>query len=132
MTIVVGYTPNEFGQAALEHGIAQARTRNTDLVVINATKGDAYVEDRSASAVQMTDLDRQLSEAGVAHSVRKSMGDDIADQILDLVTEVGASLLVIGVRHRTSVGKMLMGSVSQRLILDSTVPILAVKPGQVP
>ena len=35
--------------------------------------------------------------------------------------------LVIGVKRRTPVGKALLGSVSQRLLLEVDVPVLAVK-----
>lgn len=132
MTVVVGYTPNEFGQIALAHGIDQARKRGTDLVVVNATRGDAYADSRYAGKEQIADLDRGLASAEVDYAIRQSIGPDVAEQVLSVVEEVSAELLVIGIRHRTAVGKMLMGSVAQRLLLDSTAPILAVKPGQVP
>jgi len=132
MTIVVGYTPNEYGDVALAHGIDQAKKRGSALVVINATKGDSYVDNRFAKKDELADLDVELSSAGVEYDVRQTMGSDVAEQVLNVVDEVKAELLVIGIRHRSAVGKMLMGSVAQRLLLDSTAPILAVKPGQLP
>ncbi|MET1038318.1 MAG: universal stress protein, partial [Aeromicrobium sp.] len=42
--------------------------------------------------------------------------------------DTGASLIVVGIRPRTPVGKLLLGSVAQRLILDAECPVLAVKP----
>lgn len=132
MTIVVGYTPNEYGDIALAHGIDQAKKRRSALVVVNATKGDSYVDNRFATKDQLADLDVELSSAGVEYDVRQSMGSDVPEQVLKVVDEVKAELLVIGIRHRSAVGKMLMGSVAQRLLLDSPAPILAVKPGQEP
>jgi nucleotide-binding universal stress UspA family protein len=41
-----------------------------------------------------------------------------------------AELLVIGIRHRSPVGKLLLGSVSQRLLLECPKPVLAVKPDE--
>jgi nucleotide-binding universal stress UspA family protein len=35
--------------------------------------------------------------------------------------------LVIGVKRRSAVGKALLGSISQRLLLESPIPVLAVK-----
>ena len=35
--------------------------------------------------------------------------------------------LVVGVRKRSPVGKAVLGSIAQRLILESTVPVLSVK-----
>ena len=39
-----------------------------------------------------------------------------------------AQLLVAGIRHRSPVGKLLLGSVAQKLILECPKPLLAVKP----
>jgi len=128
MTIVVGYTPNQYGQAALVKGIAEARVRQMKLVVVNATKGDAWVDRQFASEGEVEGLDSTLAEADVEHEIRQSVGADIADQVLDVVDQVDASLLVIGIRHRTAVGKMLMGSTAQRLLMDCPCDVLAVKP----
>jgi nucleotide-binding universal stress UspA family protein len=53
--------------------------------------------------------------------------DDVAETILDLATEVKARLLIIGARRRSPVGKALLGSVAQALILEADVPVLVVK-----
>lgn len=45
----------------------------------------------------------------------------------DLVMEHGADTLVLGSRRRTAVGKLMMGSTVQRVLLDSPVPVLVVK-----
>ena len=43
-----------------------------------------------------------------------------------LAEKHGATRLVIGLRRRSAVGKLVLGSVSQRILLDATVPVLAV------
>ena len=65
-------------------------------------------------------------------TIQQPVGADTAAQILKVVEETSASLLVIGLRPRSPVGKFVMGSTAQQLLLDATVPVLAVKPGQVP
>jgi nucleotide-binding universal stress UspA family protein len=43
------------------------------------------------------------------------------------VTGTDAELLVVGARRRSRVGKLLMGSVTQSIILDADIPVLVVK-----
>jgi nucleotide-binding universal stress UspA family protein len=40
---------------------------------------------------------------------------------------LGADLLVIGARRRSPVGKALLGSVAQTVILEAALPVLVVK-----
>ena len=126
--IVVAWAPNEYGAAALEAGLVEARRRGTSVVLVNGTKGDRLVDDRFASDGQLGSLEKQLVEAGVPHEVRQTMGDDIAEQVLSVAEEIGAELVVIGLRRRSPVGKLIMGSTSQRVLLGAHCPVLAVKP----
>jgi nucleotide-binding universal stress UspA family protein len=98
------------------------------VVLVNGTKGDRLVDDRFASEGQMGSVERQLAESGVRHEVRQTMGEDVADQVLAVAEETGAELIVIGLRRRSPVGKLIMGSTSQRVLLGAHCPVLAVKP----
>lgn len=126
--IVVGYSADVFGQAAIEHAIAEAKLRNTSLLVINATSGESYVDARFARSGELHDVEEHLGESGVAFELRQEVGVDVAEVLLDAMDHADAELLVIGVRHRSPVGKLLLGSVSQRLLLECAKPVLAVKP----
>ena len=53
--------------------------------------------------------------------------DHLADELLDLAGELDAELIVIGLRRRSPVGKLLLGSAAQHILLNSTVPVLAVR-----
>jgi nucleotide-binding universal stress UspA family protein len=128
MTVVVGYIPDKFGDAALGAGIEEARRRETDLVIVNATKGDALIDRRYLGADAWADLERRLMDLDRPHQLRRAMGADVAAEILKVVRDTDAQLVVIGIRHRTPVGKMIMGSVAQQVLLDSPCPVLAVKP----
>jgi len=128
MTIVAAFIPNQYGQAALTAGISEATLRGEKLVVVNATKGDAWVDTHFASDAQVASVEAELANLEHGHEVRQSDGSDIAEQILDVVRETDASLLVIGIRHRSPIGKMFMGSTAQTLLLDCPCPVLAVKP----
>ena len=69
-----------------------------------------------------------LNECGVAFELTQPVGVDTAEELLKAMGRDDAELLVIGVRHRSPVGKLLLGSVSQRLLLECPKPVLAVKP----
>ena len=57
-TIVVGWMPDEFGDAALARAIEEAKLRNGRVVVVNATRGDALVDERYADEDQLARLRR--------------------------------------------------------------------------
>ncbi|MEW2482664.1 universal stress protein [Mycobacterium sp. NPDC049093] len=126
--IVIGYTADAFGIAALEHGIAEARLRGTGVLVINATSGEAYVDSRFARSGQVHDVEERLRESGVPFELRQPVGVDAVTELPDAMDADDAELLVIGIRHRSPVGKLLLGSVSQQLLLECPKPVLAVKP----
>ncbi len=128
MTVVVGYVPNQYGDAALDAGISEARLRRQRLVVVNSSKGDALIDKKFASKDELARVDTRLAGLDIDHEVRQTVGSDVADEVLAVAGEVHAELVVIGLRHRTPVGKMLMGSVAQRVLLDAQCPVLAVKP----
>ena len=128
MTVVVGYIPDKYGEAALAAGIEEARRRGAGMVVVNATKGDALVDRRYVGEEGLAELETRLVGLGVGHEVRQAMGADIADEMLRVVDDTQAQVLVIGIRHRSPVGKMIMGSVAQQVLLDAPCPVLAVKP----
>ena len=126
--IVIGYSADPFGRAALEHGIAEAKLRKTTLLVINATSGEAYADPRFAQSGEVLDVEEQLANCGVEFELTQPVGVDTADELLAAMERPDADLLVIGIRHRSPVGKLLLGSVSQHLLLECQKPVLAVKP----
>ena len=126
--IVVGWTPDEFGEVALARGVEEARLRGGRVVVVNATRGDALVDERYADEDQLSRLTTELAATGLEVDVRRSMGADVGDQVLAVAADVSADLIVIGLRRRSPVGKLLMGSVAQRILLGAECAVLAVKP----
>ena len=130
--VVVSWSPDEHGAAAWQHGLARARSRGSSLVVVNASRGDALVDPRFATETALDALRAEAREAHVPLEVRRGVGGEVADQVLEVADEVDAALVVVGLRRRTPVGKLIMGSVAQRLLLTARCPVLAVKPGQAP
>ena len=128
MTVLVGYIPDQYGEAALAAALEEAGRPGTDLLVINASRGEALVDTRYLGESQLGDLERRLAESGVTHEVRQSVGTDAADQLVAAARAAVDPVIVIGMRHRSPVGKLIMGSTAQRILLDAPCWVIAVKP----
>src|SRR5690349_285206 len=116
MTVVVGWTPDARGEAALVRGVREAQVHGEDLLVVNASSGTAPVDDRFAGSSDLARVRALLDSLGVDAEVRQPVVRDISDALLDIAEEVDASMLVIGIRHRSPVGKLIMGSTAQRIL----------------
>jgi nucleotide-binding universal stress UspA family protein len=128
MPIVVGFVPSPEGRAALERAIEEARLRGRRLVVLNASRGDALGGSRDASPADWDAVKAQLDASGVDHEVAQAVeARDPADQLLRVAQQTNAELIVIGLRRRTPVGKLIMGSSAQTVLLEADCPVLAVK-----
>jgi nucleotide-binding universal stress UspA family protein len=70
----------------------------------------------------------QLDADGIENEVRQLVrGNEPAEDLIAVAEEVGADIIVIGLRRRTPVGKLIMGSNAQRILLEAPCPVLAVK-----
>ena len=128
MSILVGYIPSPAGEAALSKAMVQAQVRGDELVVLNVSPEDAVVDERRVYDDQVDELRARLEAAGVRYVLRRSTRRQPAgDEILQVADEVGADLLVIGLRRRSATGKLLFGSTAQRVLLGADCDVLAVK-----
>ncbi|MBW9206163.1 universal stress protein [Mumia sp. zg.B53] len=129
-TIVVGYVPKAEGRAALARAVEEAKLRGSSLVVVNSHRGGRDFDDDDAvrTEAQLKDVREQLADSGVDSEVRQLVrGMDPADDLIKVAEETGAEFIVIGLRRRSPVGKLILGSNAQRVLLDATCPVLAVK-----
>jgi len=130
MTILVAYVPRPEGQAALDKGLEIAKRRQERLVVINASPGGTQDDPSKADAQDVERVEKLLAQSGV-HSEFKQFvrGKSAVDEIEELVDALQVSLLVIGLRKRSAVGKLIMGSVAQDILMSVSCPVLSVKAG---
>ena len=128
MTIVVAYVARPEGQAALDKGIEISKRRNERLVVVNASPGGTKEDEAMIDVQESERVEKLLQTAGVDAQFKQFVrGKSAVEEINDLVESVQASVLIIGLRKRSPVGKLIMGSVAQELLLTVSCPVLAVK-----
>ena len=128
MTVLLAYIRTPEGDAALAIAIAEARRRETGAVVVNVTRPAAAVDSPVSAEQNLDAVAARFAEAGVPVEVRQlPAGTDPADGVLAVATETGPEVVVIGLRRRTAVGKLIVGSTSQQILLGVDAPVLAVK-----
>jgi nucleotide-binding universal stress UspA family protein len=103
VVIVVGHIATPEGDAALHRAVLEAQLRSARLVVLSSPPSDTpdVSEEQYVDALRV-----MLAEHGVDGDVRQ---------------------LGVG-RCRSPVGKLLLGSTAQRVLLEADCPVLAVKP----
>lgn len=126
MTVLVAHTATPAGTAALRAAVTEAARRHVPLVVVSA---DDPAAPPSAERLleEDPDLAGQVEDAGVTLEVRPSPIPDAADAVIQTAQLLAAELVVIGVRRRSPVGKLFLGSTAQRILLDADCQVLAVK-----
>jgi nucleotide-binding universal stress UspA family protein len=128
VTIVVGFTPQPTGSAVVAAALEEARLRNASLLLVNVSRGDTYVDPNLAGPADLGAIEQLLRESDVEHEIRQYVGQgEPAERVVETARDAGAALVVIGLRRRTPVGKFLLGSTAQRILLDAPCPVLAVK-----
>lgn len=130
MRILVGYTRTELGEAVVRRAVEEARLRDAELFILNTQRSSASADEDESAAYQqgLEELQQQLDREGISHRVLDyTVGDSLAEDILAAARKNEVDLLVIGLRRRSPVGKLVMGSTAQEILLNADCPVLAVK-----
>jgi nucleotide-binding universal stress UspA family protein len=130
VAVVVGYVATKEGRAALRRAAEECELRHTKLIVINSQRGgkDFDADESAKFEAELEAIQNKLSDLGLEHEVRQLVrGNEPAEDLIQVAEEEDASFIVIGLRRRTPVGKLILGSNAQRILLDATCPVLAVK-----
>lgn len=128
MTIVVGHLATAEGHEALDAAIAEGTRTGGEVVVVVSRRESTVPESDDA---ELDELGARFVDAAVSHQIRVVTGSaDVADDLVTTATEVNADVIVIGLRRRSPVGKLILGSNAQRILLEAPCPVLAVKPAR--
>jgi nucleotide-binding universal stress UspA family protein len=128
MTILVAYVPRPEGQAALDKGLEIAKRRQERLVVVNASPGGRQEDPSRADVADVERVEQLLAASGLETEFKQFVrGKDAVTEIDEMVQALGVSVLIIGLRKRSAVGKLILGSVAQDILMTVDCPVLAVK-----
>jgi len=133
MSVALAHQRTPTGHLALTEAGREAVLRKKPLVVIHVVSAidlDSTEAFTGGIADEIADV---VGEAGLDNLTWRleltTAKDDsgVADAVLAVVDRVDAELLVIGARRRSPVGKFLLGSATQSMVLKAEVPVLVVK-----
>jgi nucleotide-binding universal stress UspA family protein len=128
MNIVVGYVPTPEGLAAVEYAVDAARKDDARVVIVNSGIRGNDADPSFADAADWDALSARLGSLGIEHDMRQAhQAFSPAEEILAAAADVAADLIVIGLRRRSPIGKLFLGSSSQPVILEADCPMVAVK-----
>lgn len=130
MAIVVGFIPTPEGHAALHRAAKEAQLRRTRLIVVS-TRDSGQERDKAAVARfedELRTLGGRLADVGVEHELRTfDRGRLPSEDLLEVAESVDADFIVIGLRQRSTVGKLLLGSQALQVLMTATCPVLSVR-----
>jgi hypothetical protein len=109
MTVLVAYSADQYGAAALDYGITEATRSAEPLVVVNVTKGDALVDARYAGAHDAEALRGRLATLDVPAELRQAMSPDVTE-----CSSAPVSVSSARARSGSSPGSASSGAVSPR------------------
>lgn len=116
-TIVVGYSAKPEGRAALSRAVLAGELAAARIVAVHTSPTD-----------ELADVTEVLDSSGLEYELRRATDEqDPAEELIKVADESVNAMIVIGLRRRSPVGKLLLGSSAQRVLLDASCPVLAVK-----
>ena len=130
MNIITGYRNTPEARAAVERAIEEARLRGGKVIIVHSMRGGerdevSQVLDRRED---FDELKAGLTGSDVDHEfVELGRGQSPAEDLLEVARQRDAAMIVIGVRRRSPVGKLVLGSNAQDVLLEADCPVLAVK-----
>ena len=137
MSVVIAYDGSDEADAAVDAAVEEARLRGLPLHLVTAvaaTTGEdpaqarAVLDGRTAAEERAVTAAARADGSGITvetHVVPAA--GDVAQAILAVAREVGATLIVTGARRRSAVGKLLLGSVSRDLIIGADCSVLTAR-----
>ena len=129
--VIVGYVRSPEGEAAVSAGIDAARLLDAELLVINSSRGgDAEREDEVVAMWAAGDaIAERLESEGIRYRLAEHvLGNTPSKDLIDLAVAENADLIVLGLRQRSLVGKLILGSTAHEVLMGAPCAVLTVRP----
>ncbi len=132
MKIMVCFNNSDESKAGLEEAKELAAAFNGEVLVVSSIVSDKryypkYIEPYEQS---LKEAKAYFDENKIPCKTLISYRDfdmDSGEDLVDFAQKENVDKMVIGIRSRSRVGKLLLGSKAQRILLSAHCPVIAVK-----
>lgn len=126
-TIIVPVVDSPAGREALALAKDNAASTGATLVLVaTATVSDRVVQHVEAVRARIAQLEADLVGQGFNCVTEWAVGESLGALTVRAAEQHGADLIVMSLRRRTPVGKALLGSYEQEVLLSSPCPVLSI------
>jgi nucleotide-binding universal stress UspA family protein len=141
--ILVATDGSKAADRAVDYAAGLAKREGADLLIANVVGGyglpqkamikltqseQVWLKDllESLSAETLTKARESARAAGADQIQLESRAGDVAQSIIDIANEKAADVIVVGKRGAGLVERLLLGSVSHKLVNLATLPVIVV------
>ena len=123
MKILVAYDGSDHSKRALSEAIILTQKFSGSLTLLHC----CWIESDQASMLLLKDVRGQLEAVGIKHEFSSVRTSTPHSSILLIAEEGGYDVIVIGSRGMGGARALLLGSVSNKVSSEATVPVIIVK-----
>ncbi|ENW04479.1 universal stress protein [Acinetobacter beijerinckii] len=140
--ILVAIDDSEISVNVIQQAAQLAKALNSEITVVEVMTLDPYLSEaylrmgqsnelieRVRSYVQenLTKVEKKFEELGLTVATQVLEGFSIHDEIIGAAQNLGADLIIMGSHGRTGFKKFILGSVAQKVLGESHIPVLVVR-----
>lgn len=130
MKILVGFDESNVAKAALRLGAEHAKAFGATVHIVTSLEKGTEREQAEIKAAEagLEAAQSEFDAAGVpckTHLLIRGLSP--GEDLVQFAAENGIDQIVMGVKRRSKVGKLLMGSTAQYVILKAGCPVLTIK-----
>ncbi|MGB9039796.1 MAG: universal stress protein [Acinetobacter calcoaceticus] len=140
--ILVPIDGSETSMIAMKEAIKLGKALNSKITVVQVMALDPFIADVYVKTGQTNDLiertrtylldilakaKQKFAEEGITVETKLLEGFVVHEEIIEAAQELNADLIVMGSHGRTGVRKLVLGSVAQKVLGESHIPVLIVR-----